>query len=331
MGRKRKECDRWMPEKVYRGRAAFEYRPVKSVCIRVAALDAPKPVVIRRALEEFERYHLTGGTVAALIAEFFDSAEFSDLSERTIEDYLIYAKPINKVFGKMDAKKLLPEHVRKYMDLRGKASKTQANRNHSFLSRVYAWGFERGKVSANPCKGVAKFKTAPRDVYISDMEYRTLLEFAPPAVFAAMEISYLCAARQGDVLRLTKAQLLPEGVDIKQGKTGKRQIKEYTPRLSDALKVCSRLGREISSIYVVPNLAGSAYTSDGFRTMFSRARAEARKETGLPMRFTFHDIKAKSISDYEGDKRKFSGHKSEAQVATYNRKVEIVPTLGGEK
>ncbi|ECI3855319.1 integrase, partial [Salmonella enterica subsp. enterica] len=44
----------------------------------------------------------------------------------------------------------------------------------------------------------------------------------------------------------------------------------------------------------------------------------------------FHDIKAKAISDYEGssrDKQLFSGHRTESQVLTYNRKVKVTPTL----
>ncbi|HBR7307229.1 TPA: hypothetical protein L9294_001214 [Klebsiella aerogenes] len=45
---------------------------------------------------------------------------------------------------------------------------------------------------------------------------------------------------------------------------------------------------------------------------------------------TFHNIKAKAISDYEGsskEKQMFSGHKTESQVVTYDRKVKISPTL----
>ena len=44
-------------------------------------------------------------------------------------------------------------------------------------------------------------------------------------------------------------------------------------------------------------------------------------------RFTFQDLKAKGVSDFDGDKKKASGHKSEAMVAVYDRKItEIEPT-----
>jgi hypothetical protein len=43
--------------------------------------------------------------------------------------------------------------------------------------------------------------------------------------------------------------------------------------------------------------------------------------------FTFHDIKGKGVSDYEGNKQEFSGHKNPAQVATYDQKVKVVDSF----
>lgn len=52
-------------------------------------------------------------------------------------------------------------------------------------------------------------------------------------------------------------------------------------------------------------------------------------DLGRPLDCTFHDLKAKGISDYEGtakDKQKYSGHKTESQVLVYDRKVKMSPT-----
>ncbi len=56
---------------------------------------------------------------------------------------------------------------------------------------------------------------------------------APPSgiVGAAMEIAYLCLARQSDVLGLSKSQLLEDGIFIHQGKTGTKQIKAWSDSL----------------------------------------------------------------------------------------------------
>lgn len=66
-----------------------------------------------------------------------------------------------------------------------------------------------------------------------------------------------------------------------------------------------------------------------FNTWWNNAKKQAAVKLGRPVPGTFHDIKAKAISDYEGsskEKQMFSGHKTESQVVTYDRKVKISPT-----
>jgi hypothetical protein len=53
----------------------------------------------------------------------------------------------------------------------------------------------------------------------------------------------------------------------------------------------------------------------------------------LSFDFTFHDLKAKGISDMEGnsyEKQTISGHKNVAQTARYDRKTAVVPVVGGQ-
>ncbi|EIS44291.1 hypothetical protein YPPY60_2204 [Yersinia pestis PY-60] len=54
----------------------------------------------------------------------------------------------------------------------------------------------------------------------------------------------------------------------------------------------------------------------------------------LDFNFTFHDLKAKGISDLEGtlsEKQAISGHKNMGQTARYDRKIKIVPVVGNQK
>lgn len=137
-----------------------------------------------------------------LIEQFFRSVDFNELAVETQKDYRKYSLRVLPVFGKMEPDNIKPEHIRKYMDRRGVASRTQANREKTFLSRVYRWGYERGMVKGNPCKGVKQFKEVSRERYITDAEYSALYNVAPPIVKAAMELAYLCCARQADILAL---------------------------------------------------------------------------------------------------------------------------------
>lgn len=98
------------------------------------------------------------------------------------------------------------------MDQQGMVSKTQANREKSFLSRVFRWGY----VQHDLCQGVKKFKETARERYITDEEYKAVYDVAPDVVRATMEIAYLCLARQSDVLALTEGQIRETGIFIRQ-------------------------------------------------------------------------------------------------------------------
>ncbi|OIV46421.1 integrase, partial [Sodalis sp. TME1] len=241
-----------------------------------------------------------GDTFEKLISQFFESADFNALSKRTRIDYKGYSKFVLKPFGKMSPNDINPIHIRKYMDIRGVKSQVQANREKAFLSRVFRWGYERGLVTANPCQGVRQFSEKPRERYITEKEYSALYESADTLIKVAMEISYLCCARQGDVLALRREQIMDEGIFIRQGKTGVKQIKAWSPRLIAVIKLASTLPLHvgIASTFLLHQPNGDRYTTSGMNNRWQAAKVAAKKKyPELNFDFTFHDLKAKGISD----------------------------------
>ncbi|ECC1660292.1 tyrosine-type recombinase/integrase [Salmonella enterica subsp. salamae] len=334
-GKRKNPADNILPPRVYRGKSKFEFHPATGGSINLCPLDSPVSLVwvkYEEALKDSQdKINLSG-----LIHEFFESADFNKLGKETQKDYRKYSKKLIPVFGKMLPDTIKPLHIRKYMDARGVSAPVQANREKAFLSRVFSWAYERGKVEANPCKGVRQFKEEERDRYITDEEYNALYSVAPPVVRIAMELAYLCLARQGDVLALKKAQLMREGIYIRQGKTVVKQIKAWSDRLSAVIEMAKNLPVKpgVTSIYVIHQMNGHRYTRDGFNSRWQQAREEAQKNyPHLLFDFTFHDLKAKGVSDLEGslqEKQKISGHKTISQTARYDRKVKIVPVVGGQ-
>lgn len=149
--------------------------------------------------------------LSGLIDDFFASADYHKLGNETRKDYKKYSRKLIPVFGKMDPDSVKPQHIRQYMDKRGVAAPVQANREKAFLSRVYGWAYERGMVKGNPCKGVRQFKEEERERYVTDEEYYALYEVSPTVVKVAMELAYLCLARQGDVLAVQKPSYYKKG------------------------------------------------------------------------------------------------------------------------
>lgn len=80
----------------------------------------------------------------------------------------------------------------------------------------------------------------------------------------------------------------------------------------------------MSSIFIIHQPNDSGCTRDGFNSRWSAAREAAKlKFPELLFDFTFHDLKAKGVSDLERDlyeKRAITGHKNVEQNAAYDRK-----------
>lgn len=322
-----------MPPRVYKGKSAYEFRPRTGGAMRLCDLDATKSKVWQEYEKQIELSN-NSNTVSKLVHEFFDSADFRELAMNTQKDYMKYSKKVLSAFGPMQSDKVQPKHVRQFMDILGQKSPVQANRHKAFLSRTYRWAFERGKVASNPCIGVKQFKETPRDRYVEDYEYEAVFNNACAVVKAAMEISYLCMARKADVVKLHKSQLLEQGIYIKQGKTGKKQIKEWGPRLRAAVTFAKAETGKVESMYVLQQKNGSSFALASFDQRWRKSIIRARQITELPLDFTFHDLKAKGISDFEGttaEKQNASGHKSESQISIYDRKVQVVPTVESKK
>ncbi len=329
MGRPRKNPkDSQLPPRVTRNKYSYVWKPKGTkLSITLGKISDTSMSKLWQRYEEEKAKRHDVMTFAKLWSKFLDSPTFTDLSARTQTDYRQHQKTLLAVFGKMRADDIRIEQVRIYMDKRGLTSKNQANQEISSMSRVYGWGFERGYVKGNPCKGVRKFTLKPREVYITDEEYQAIYLEAAPALRVGMEIAYLCAARVSDVLSLRWSQVSDEGIFIQQGKTGTKQIKAWTDRLHDAIELARTLGGVTT---VICSSKGTKYSKSGFNDLWEAARESAGIALGRKLNCTFHDLKAKGISDYEGsskEKQLFSGHKTESQVLVYDRKVKVSPTL----
>ena len=338
-----------MPPRVYRGKSAYEWHPKGGGAVRLCPLDAARESVweaYRHA--KLEREKSTTVTVGTLLDNFMTSDRFRELASNTQKDYRQCEKKLQAVFGAAAPEVVTAPIVRQFMDRRGQTSKTRANREKALLSSAWSWNYERGITAMpNPCEKVKPFKEAARDRYVTDEEYEAVFNLAPLHIQIAMEIAYLCAARQGDVLDLRRgrkdqtqpepgqtAVILKQGIYIRQGKTGVRQIKLWTPRLLAAVKAADQISSTISSMYLIHNRQGQRYTPSGFRTAWHRtlkAWLGQDATSAHPGWYTYHDLKAKGISDYEqGDKQEFSGHLTRAQMERYNRRISEVNALDPE-
>lgn len=319
-----------MPPRVYRGKSKYEYHPKEGGSISLCRLDASEA-------EVWQAYSLAKKkksiTVRDLQARYFASPEYvKGKSAKTKTLHASNWKALEPVFGNAEADKVEPKHVRKYMDIRGEKHRVSANRERTLLKSIFAYGYERGMVSRNPCEGVKAFIEAGRDHYVSDEEYAEVYDNSPPMIQVFMELAYICAARGQDVRKILLSDIKPEGLFVMQAKTGKKQIKLWNDRLRAVVAQAQRVREERlqgkhASIYLIVTEQGGPYSASGLVTLWRDNRLRIEKALEKKFDWTFHDLKAKGISDYEGDKQAFSGHKSRSMMERYNRSPDKVDVI----
>lgn len=262
-----------------------------------------------------------------IIDEFFRSHAFMLLRPRTQHNYLYDSKDISKLFGRKSKDKLRAHHIRDGMDSIAHKGLVAANRKLSCTQKICSWAYERNKLPINPCVGVRKFKEKPRDRYINDDEYGRIFNEANKTCQIVMEISYLCIARVSDVLDIKLSDIRDEGIYIEQNKTGKKQIKMWSPRLLYVVMsaLCINHKREYRKEYLLINKKGNRCKLRTIQNYYLKAKRAAGLDD-----CTLQDIKAKGVSDFEGtlaEKQHASGHKTITETAKYNRKPDLVGTV----
>ena len=252
------------------------------------------------------------------------------LAPRTQKDYARHLVVLDKSFGHMGPDEVKPRDIGKFLD-RPKG-KIQANRQVAVLSAVYAKMVGRWYVAdRNPCIGVERNQAKKRTRYVTDVEFESVRAICSPRLKLAMDLALLTGQRQGDLLSLPWKNVTDEGVLFRQGKTGKRLLVTLSPDLSSVLERAKEMVPKVDiGGYVLRTRQGKPYTSDGFRAMWQRTVKRAMRLGAISERFTFHDLRAKSVSDTADIQKAFerAGHTSMAMTrGVYDRGVRKVTPL----
>jgi len=272
---------------------------------------------------------------------------------------LLYIKQLTSVFGAMPLGSIKPQHIYKYVDRRRQKKTTNSGRTTGgiaiahcevkVLSHAFTKAVEWGYLDRHPFKNELRLTgEKPRDRYIEDWEILECLNLDSPRkkgsvlmIQAYMRIKLMTGMARSDLLRLTMADIKPDGIHIQRHKTrdstGKRTVYEMTPDLITAIDM-AKAARPRLSQYLFCNSKGEPYineatgTSHGWDSMWQRFMNRVLTETKVTERFTEHDLRAKCASDaasLEQARALLSHADSRTTDAIYRRKPERVRPLGG--
>jgi len=200
------------------------------------------------------------------------------------------------------------------------------NRRFKVLKIVYGWGIQRfSGVEHNPVIGLELNREPPRDRYVSDEDYQFIHKLASSTLRLMMEGAYLLRARRNEISKLeTIGNVSEKGVLIERSKDSWDGIVIWSPRLRRWITDCNNHNNGRVSKYLIHNRGGAVISKSSLDSMWRRVWAKAGAYGACPKRFTFHDLKAKGVTDHPS---KEGGHKSSKMRAVYDRENRLeVPT-----
>lgn len=343
MGRNREtKRDERLPTYVYRKPKlnAIEYRPYLSKGKFGASIylkdeqgkQLPANAALNEVIKSYHRAlstdHNYGKALSWLFKKYFKSPKFMRLAVRTKKDYEFYAEKIEAMpgmngsnFGEFPFDKITRKTIAAFRD-KLSDKPTQANRRLQFLSAVFSWAIEEEHMNENPCKGVSKFSLQARDRYTEENEYNIVYQCAEeyPFLRVMIEIAYLCRARMSEIRKLPHDAPNDLGIFLKRSKKSESETTTWTPRLRAAVDAARDCSQNQSSKYLLHNSDGSMITENQFRNAWRRTMDKAL-QSGLKERFTFHDLKARGVTNHP---TQHSGHKTERMKKIYVRKAPNV-------
>lgn len=297
------------------------------------------------ALGELLRRDIDADKMPALIAAWLTEVS-AKRSEKQHGEDTSRCKKISAAFVDFLAADVEPPDVVDFLqDFR--ATPRTHNAYRALIAELIRFAIEKGHrpPGSNPVTDVVRtMKTPPRTRYITDGELRrikvaaigrrpsvlkpgTFLENAGGRMLCALiDMAYLTGQALGDLLALEWEDFKDDGILFARSKvahsTGARVVIQWTPRLVELeqrLRAMRKARRGFGAAVFV-KASGEPYTQSGLQSAWERARDRAGV-AGC----TFHDIKAKALTDKEDREgmraaSAMGQHATESQTATYVRR-----------
>lgn len=230
---------------------------------------------------------------------------------------------------------------------------TKANHWLRYLRRTVGWGREHDHCSTNPFLGVKAVKEKADHRMPELTVFRAVQEYAracstlpprakgalPPYLWAAMELAYQARLRGIEVLTLTDAHDWGEELKTNRRKGSRDNLVRKGSLLSAAIEALQAYRKEVwarKNGRVIPMRPqdrplfvgedGGQLSREGFNTAWGRMMRAAVKDEVITaeQRFGLHGLKHRGVTDTSGDKKRASGHKTDAMAHLYDHELPQV-------
>ena len=340
---RRRKHDKTLPPGLYRNGNKFKARawgnelaPVKrgDMAAKWILFDGPLSEATRQYYEWKSGGVTAPGEVFKLLEKHLKSSTFLTLSSATQRTEVNRVRRLQRVFGRMTARALRPQHFVKYLETQPpQGGKKDLKRFSVILNQWVATEI----VDKNPIPDVLKAFAPPdnkRDRYVLDSEISRCIEICAgldtqdtKKVQSYLELEWLIGRRVSNTRTIKRSDLTDAGIVIEETKTGKRVIVPWTDELRDTVERVK--ARHKPGFYLITNRDGGMVSEGSLNQAFMRVRKNHFRPAGVDD-FQLRDIRAKYGTDIEETGRDGAANLNNSQKvfdANYRRKPKRIESL----
>lgn len=179
------------------------------------------------AYQAAKRRPVVGETFDAVVTAYLDSGEFRGLAPRTQRDYRIWCDRIRDKFGDAPKAALESPKIRNIaMAWRDQWSGKQAQYGWTVLRRIVSWAYDRRLLTHHHLRGGrVAYKSDRSEIIWTAADIAAFVSTAPDWLAAAVVLASETGLRKGDLVKLSRAHILPtpggRQIQVRTNKTGK--------------------------------------------------------------------------------------------------------------
>lgn len=246
------------------------------------------PSTLSAALEAYAAIvEAPRGGMSKLIDDALDAMR-PRIKPNSVKAYELAAKRLKEIMAEFAPDQVRGKHV---AAIRKAMAKTPAMANQviTFGKQVFHYALEEQieGVESNPFVGIRRHKQKARDRLVSADEYAAIYAKAGPRLRVIMDLCRLTGQRITAVLRIRRADLLPEGIRFPHHKTEAKRTVKWNAELRAAVDRAKALYGNVTALTLFHSRRGKPPSYSTIREQWDRACKQAGIENAH-----LHDLRA---------------------------------------
>jgi integrase len=269
--------------------------------------------------------HVIAGSLAAVAAGYFRSADYANLSPSSQRSYRGALSPILDDHGHRLVRDLPRQAARHIIEAIGARRPGMANLTRSVLSKVMAYAIETGIRTDNPFAGMKPYRLGTyhtwTDAEIAQFERRWPLGTRERLAFALLLYT---GQRGGDIVNMLRSDMVDGRIRVAQDKARKGTTNELMIPIHPALARALQAGPVVGMQHIVADARGKP-----LRGLTPLIRT-AVKLAGLPPRCVAHGLRKaalRRLAEHGSTTKEIaavSGHRSLSEIERYTARADQV-------